>query len=43
MKRAVFQEHFDPISVQPLIDAAARYRTIKAAFPASQIIFSPPQ
>ena len=42
MKRAVFQERFDPVSAQPLIDIAARYHMIEAAFPASQIIFSPP-
>lgn len=39
MHRGRFAETFDPGYVQPVIDAAAKYGVITAAFPASAIIY----
>jgi NitT/TauT family transport system substrate-binding protein len=38
MTRATFAERFDPELFQPVIDAAAKYKFIDKAFPASDII-----
>ncbi len=36
--RVRYYERLDPASIQPLIDAAAKYGTLKEPFPASNII-----
>jgi NitT/TauT family transport system substrate-binding protein len=36
--RVRYYERVDPASIQPMIDAAAKYGTLKASFPASDII-----
>jgi NitT/TauT family transport system substrate-binding protein len=36
--RVHYYERVDPASIQPLIDAAAKYGTLKASFPATDII-----
>jgi NitT/TauT family transport system substrate-binding protein len=41
MNRATFAERLDPAQIQPLVDAAAKYKVIKAAFPAAALIASP--
>lgn len=38
IKRVRFAERLDPAEVQPLIDAAAKYKVLKAAFPAAEFI-----
>jgi NitT/TauT family transport system substrate-binding protein len=38
MVRSVYAERLDPASIQPLIDLAARYGLLKAAFPAQDLI-----
>lgn len=38
--RVVYDESLDPALVQPQIDVAARYKVLKAAFPASEMIAS---
>jgi NitT/TauT family transport system substrate-binding protein len=38
MKRAVFGEKLDPALMQPLIDATAKYGTLKGSFPAVELI-----
>jgi NitT/TauT family transport system substrate-binding protein len=38
MKRVPFAEKIDPAQMQPLIDAAAKYGTLKATFPASELL-----
>lgn len=38
MKRVVFSEKFDPSLMQPVIDATAKYKVIKASFPATDLL-----
>jgi NitT/TauT family transport system substrate-binding protein len=38
MKRTTYAEHLNPADIQPLIDAAAKYKSIKSPFPASELI-----
>jgi NitT/TauT family transport system substrate-binding protein len=38
MKRVQFAEKIDPAEMQPLIDAAARYGSLKKAFPAAELL-----
>lgn len=38
MKRSVYAERLNPADIQPLIDASAKYGSIKATFPASELI-----
>jgi len=38
MKRVPFAEKTDPAQMQPLIDAAAKYGTLKAPFPAAELL-----
>ena len=38
LHRVRYYERLDPASIQPMIDAAAKYGTLKAAFPATDII-----
>lgn len=38
MKRTIYAERLDAGEIQPLIDAAAKYKSIKSAFPASDLI-----
>jgi NitT/TauT family transport system substrate-binding protein len=38
MVRSVYAERLDPATIQPLIDLAARYGLLKAAFPAQDLI-----
>jgi len=38
MVRSVYAERLDPAAIQPLIDLAARYGLLKAAFPAQDMI-----
>ena len=40
MARVGYAERITPSQIQPLIDASARYGTIKASFPASDL-FAP--
>jgi len=37
MSRSVYAERFDPALLQPLIDTAARYKTIPGSFPATEL------
>jgi NitT/TauT family transport system substrate-binding protein len=39
--RSVYTDRLDPAMMQPLIDATAKYRVIKSAFPATELIFRP--
>lgn len=39
MKRVQYAAKFDPAEMQPVIDLAARYHKIPAAFPATEMIF----
>lgn len=41
MKRVVCGTSMDPALVQPMIDAAAKYKNIARSFPAKEILFSP--
>lgn len=41
-KRVLFGERVEPAAVQPLIDVAARYGVLKAAFPASDLLYARP-
>lgn len=36
--RAVYGERFDPAELQPIIDASAHYKIIKASFPATDLV-----
>jgi hypothetical protein len=38
MARVEFAETLDPHDIQPLIDAAAKYKAIDRAFPAQEMI-----
>jgi ABC-type nitrate/sulfonate/bicarbonate transport system substrate-binding protein len=38
MKRTTYGEKLDPAMMQPLIDATAKYGTLKAAFPAIDLV-----
>jgi NitT/TauT family transport system substrate-binding protein len=38
MNRSVFAERFDPALLQPVIDAAAKYKLLDRAFPAAEIM-----
>ena len=38
MKRTIYAERLAPADIQPLIDAAAKYKSIKSAFPASDLL-----
>jgi NitT/TauT family transport system substrate-binding protein len=40
MNRATFGEKLDPKTMQPLLDAALKYKALQAAIPASQLISS---
>ncbi|HEX3464708.1 MAG TPA: ABC transporter substrate-binding protein [Candidatus Elarobacter sp.] len=40
MKRTIYAERLTPAEIQPLIDAAAKYKSLKGAFPASDLIAS---
>ena len=37
MKRVVFPEKIDLTLMQPLIDATAKYKVVKATFPANDL------
>ncbi len=39
--RAVYAERLDPKSIQPVIDASARYGALTAPFPAAELLFQP--
>jgi ABC-type nitrate/sulfonate/bicarbonate transport system substrate-binding protein len=39
--RAVYAERLDPKTIQPVIDASARYGAISAPFPATELLFQP--
>ncbi|HEX3550765.1 MAG TPA: ABC transporter substrate-binding protein [Candidatus Elarobacter sp.] len=41
MRRTTYAERLAPSEIQPLIDAAARYKSLKAPFPASELIAAP--
>ena len=36
--RVRYHERLDPARIQPLIDAAAKYGRLKAAFPATELL-----
>ena len=38
MKRTIYAERLSPGEIQPLIDAAAKYHSLKSAFPAAELI-----
>ena len=38
MKRTLYAERLNASDIQPLIDAAAKYKSIKSGFPASELI-----
>jgi len=38
MKRTIYAERLNPGDIQPLIDAAAKYKSIKSGFPAAELI-----
>jgi NitT/TauT family transport system substrate-binding protein len=38
MKRTVYAERLDAAQIQPLIDAAAKYKALKSSFPAADLI-----
>ena len=38
MKRTIYAERLTPAEIQPLIDAAAKYKSIKTSFPAADLI-----
>jgi NitT/TauT family transport system substrate-binding protein len=38
MKRTIYAERLNAAEIQPLIDAAAKYKSLKASFPASELI-----
>jgi NitT/TauT family transport system substrate-binding protein len=40
MKRTTYAERLNPADVQPLIDAAAKYKSLKSTFPASDLVAS---
>jgi NitT/TauT family transport system substrate-binding protein len=41
MKRTTYAERLSASEIQPLIDAAAKYKSLKAPFPASELIAAP--
>jgi NitT/TauT family transport system substrate-binding protein len=41
MKRTTYADRLTPSEIQPLIDAAAKYKSLKAPFPASEMIAAP--
>jgi NitT/TauT family transport system substrate-binding protein len=38
MKRTIYAEHLNPAEIQPLIDAAAKYHSLKSPFPAAELV-----
>lgn len=41
MKRTIYAERLDTGDIQPLIDAAAKYKSLKNTFPAAELIAAP--
>jgi NitT/TauT family transport system substrate-binding protein len=42
MKRTIYAERLDAAEIQPLVDAAAKYKAIRSAFPAAELMTAAP-